>query len=215
MAPLSTFIRLAFVAPVTSRAILGPYQSASTTSLLPAWQPRDFHTGFWNFSAGITTGDEFDPDDEWGLESDPEDDEEDGLTPDQKEAVWCKAKSRGVQLTKAMMMNDQDAATMLQWPYTQSPWDGDLRDELKKWGYKDDFEGDVEIDKQCDFDKTQEMADAFEELGVDPRSALGGGPNDCYYVQHNDGPVVYRDEDGELPDHDEQYYNVDGKELRV
>jgi|SRR5690242_13772021 len=114
MTPLSILIRLAFVAPVGSRAILGLYQSASTTSLLPAWQLRDFHASFWNISTVVAAGDDSDTDDEWGLESDPEDNEEDGLTPDQKEAIWCKAKSRGVQLTKAMMMNDQDAATMLQ-----------------------------------------------------------------------------------------------------
>jgi len=59
------------------------------------------------------------------------------------------------------------------------------------------------------------MADTFEELGVDPRSALGGGPNHCYYVEHNDGPLVHRNENGELPNHDEQYYNVDSKKPRV
>ncbi|KAF2626743.1 hypothetical protein BU25DRAFT_311192, partial [Macroventuria anomochaeta] len=78
-----------------------------------------------------------------------------------------------------MMMNDQEAATMLSWPYTQSKWDGDLKPELRKWGYRDNYEGDKEIDAQCDFDKTHEMGDAFKDLKVDSRSAGQGGPNHC------------------------------------
>ncbi|KAJ4993439.1 hypothetical protein SVAN01_00987 [Stagonosporopsis vannaccii] len=218
----SVFTSLVFAASAASRVILGPYQSASVTSLPSALQPRDFHAGFPNISTVVHSKHSFDPDGKWELDADPEDgvsaspvQDRSELTPEEKEAIWCKAKSRGVQLTKAMMMSDQEAATVLQWPYMQSPWDGDLREDLKKWGYRDDFEGDADIDKQCDFDKTQEMADAFKDLGVDPRSAMAGGPNHCYYVEHNDGPAVHRDENGELPYHEEQYYTADGKELRV
>lgn len=147
---------------------------------------------------------------------DEEGNEEDyGLSPEEKEAIWCKAKGRGLQLTKAMMLNDEAAATMLAWPYIQSPWDGDLRPELRKWGYKDDFDTDAEVDKQCDFDKTHEKADAFKTLRVDLRSARQGGPNHCFYVEHKDGPTILRDEDGELPFPEEQFYDVDGKTLQV
>lgn len=154
-------------------------------------------------------------DDEDHREEEDEEQEKKELTPQQKEAIWCKAKSRGVQLTKAMMMNDQEAATMLQWPYTQSPWDGDLKSELRKWGYKETNNEDKDIDAQCDFEKIHEVGEAFKDIKVDPRPAGQGGPNHCFYVEHMNGPTVIRDEDGELPFEEDQYYPVDGKNYRV
>lgn len=228
MRPLSALALLTLATSTASRAIHGPHRSATTTSLLPVLHLRNLLVNDTNNSGLVAATDDSDPEDEWELESDPEEEEDDEapplvpstpqdpeLTPEQKDALWCKFKSRGYQLTKAMMMNDQDAANLLAWPYIQSPWDGDLRNELRKWGYKDDFEGSNAIDNQCDFKKQHEMTDTFKEIGVDTRSAGQGGPNHCFYVTHNDGPIVHRNEDGELPYHDEQYYPVDGKDYRV
>lgn len=210
---------VALTASAACRAIRGPYKSVTTTSLLPAFQLSNVQVDSSNTTAAIAADDDFgsDLEDPWSLEPDDSEGEEDDptLTPAQQEALWCKAKSRGVQLTKAMMLSDQEAAAMLSWRYTQSPWDGDLRPELRKWGCRDDFEKDEEVDKQCDFDKTHEMADAFKDLNVDPRSAGQGGPNRCFYVEHKDGPAVARDEDGELPWPEEQVYDIDGKMLQV
>jgi len=200
---------LAFAATAASRAVHAPLQSANIAGPLPAVQLRDLQFANPNTSTLAAAKGGSEPD-KW-----PSDDDGPEPTAEEQEAIWCKAKGRGIKLTKAMMMNEQDAAALFEWPYTQSPWDGDLREELKKWGYKDDFEKDPEINKQCDFDKTHEMADAFRDLGVDSRSALEGGPNHCFYVEHMDGPTVLRDEDGELPFHEDQYYPVDNKKLQV
>ncbi|KAH6639023.1 hypothetical protein C7974DRAFT_410019 [Boeremia exigua] len=200
---------LAFAATAASRAVHAPLQSANIAGPLPAVQLRDLQFANPNTSTLAAAKGGSEPD-KW-----PSDDDGPEPTAEEQEAIWCKARGRGIKLTKAMMMNEQDAAALLEWPYTQSPWDGDLREELKKWGYKDDFEKDPEINKQCDFDKTHEMADAFRDLGVDSRSALEGGPNHCFYVEHMDGPTVLRDEDGELPFHEDQYYPVDNKKLQV
>ncbi|KAJ4373529.1 Mitochondrial import inner membrane translocase subunit tim8 [Didymella sp. IMI 355093] len=162
-----------------------------------------------NASTVIIAADQ--PDIEWGFG----DDEDNGFTPEQKEQVWCKVKSRGIQLTKAMMMNDRDAASLLQWPYTESPWGGDLKSELRKWGYKETNNEDDQIDAACDFDNTHEVGDAFKEIKVDPRPAGQGGPNHCFYVEHMNGPTVIPDEDGEIPFEEDQYYYADGKKYRV
>ena len=123
--------------------------------------------------------------------------------------------SRGLKLVKAMMLNQQDVATAHSLRYVQSAWDGDLKPELRKWGYHDDEGKHKENDNQCDFDKTHEMANAFKDLDVDPRSAGTGGPNHCFYVEHKDGPTVIRDENGELPFEEDQYYMADNKKYQV
>lgn len=87
--------------------------------------------------------------------------------------------------------------------------------ELRKWGYRDDDELHEQNDDQCDFDKTQEVGDAFKALNVDPRSKGQGGPNQCFYLEHMNGPTVIRDENGELPFEEEQHYKADGKDYRV
>ncbi|KAJ8106913.1 hypothetical protein OPT61_g9226 [Boeremia exigua] len=201
---------LTFSAIVASRAIQGPVQPTTATSLFPTLQLRDLQLNASAISAPTNISHlrlPFDTAGDW--------DGDDELTDEQKEAIWCKAKSRGYQLMQAMRLDDEEAATTLDWPYTQSPWDGDLRDELEKWGYKDDFEDDEEIDKQCDFDKTHEMADAFKDLGVDPRSKGQGGSNQCFYVEHMNGPTVFRGIDGETPFPEDQNYRADDKILKV
>lgn len=208
-----TFIALAV--NTAGRAIQGPFRPAAVTSLLPALHSRDLQDNKTDAFAAITADDDSDPDDPWTLDPDDEEEDEHTLTPEQEEAIWCKAKSRGVKLIKAMMMDDAEAQTLLSWPYLESPWDGDLKSELRKWGYNDDDEKNKENDDQCDFDKTHEMSEAFSALKVDPRSAGQGGPNHCFYIEHMNGPTVIRDEDGDLPFEEDQHYKVDGKDYQV
>ncbi|KAF3046022.1 hypothetical protein E8E12_010385 [Didymella heteroderae] len=218
MRPLATVTFIAFAVSAASRAIRAPYISAAitTSSLLPpALQLRELQSNNASSDASTVVVAADPSDDEWGLEHDDDDDEKEELTPEQKVQVWCKAKSRGSQLTRAMMMNDQEAAALLQWPYTQSPWDGELKPELKKWGYKETNNEDRDIDAACDFDKTHEVGDAFKALNVDARPAGQGGPNHCFYVEHMNGPTVIPDEDGEMPFEEDQYYEADGKKYRV
>lgn len=211
MKPLATIVFIAFAASAAGGAIRAPSLSTAvtTSSILPeALYLRELQSDSESSNASTV----FAAADPWGFKPPP-------LTPEQKDAVWCKAKSRGSQLTKAMMMNDQEAATMLQWPYTQSTWDGDLRPELKKWGYKEINSEmntqDMDIDGQCDFDKTHELGDAFRAINVDSRSAGKGGPNHCFYVEHMNGPTVIPDEDGEIPEVEDQYYMAEGNKYQV
>lgn len=222
---LATATFIAFAAFAASRAIRASHRSVKVSTSVPYSTLRLREPQSSNVTSNISTiVVAADPlDEKWGLDTDDEDGEDDNderedekeLTSEEKEQIWCKAKSRGVQLTKAMMMNDQEAATLLQWPYAQSPWDGDLKYELTKWGYKETGSEDKQTDAACDFDKTHEMGDAFKGINVDPRPAGQGGPNHCFYIEHMNGPTVFRDEDGELPFEEDQYYPVEGKKLRV
>ena len=212
MKPLTTVTFVAFAASAAGRAIRTRDLSTAvtTSSILPAaLHLRELQLD--NATSEASTV--FAAADGWGFK-------DKSLTPKQKEAIWCKAKGRGYSLTKAMMMNDQEAATTLEWPYTQSPWDGDLKPELKKWGYKEinsemntgEF---TDIDKECDFDR-HELTDAFAGLCVDARPAGRGGPNHCFYVEHMHGPTVLPDEDGDIPEWpEEQYYEADGNKYHV
>jgi hypothetical protein len=118
-------------------------------------------------------------------------------------------------LLKAMTLEKDDAMAMLQWPYTQSPWDGDLKSELRKWGYPDDENIHEQADDLCDFENHHHMRRAFDELGVDARSGGQGGPNHCFKLQHSDNPAVRLDEDGNMPLPSEQRYEVDGTIYKV
>lgn len=214
MRPLTALTFISIAVPTAGRAIQGSFWSATATSLHPTLQLRELQLNNTESAAASTINDDNDPDE--AASPDPDDDDSDqGHTPEELENIWCKAKSRGVKLIKAMMMNDQDAQTLLSWPYIQSPWDGDLKPELRKWGYRDDDELHEQNDDQCDFDKTQEVGDAFKALNVDPRSKGQGGPNQCFYLEHMNGPTVIRDENGELPFEEEQHYKADGKDYRV
>jgi hypothetical protein len=128
--------------------------------------------------------------------------------------IWHKAHCRGAALLKAMSLEEDDSMAMLQWPYTQSPWDGDLKSELRKWGYLDDHIRE-QADSFCDFENHHHMKRAYDELGVDARSAEQGGPNHCFKLQHSDSPAVKLDEDGNMPLPSEQRYKVDGTIYKV
>jgi hypothetical protein len=114
----------------------------------------------------------------------------DPSTPD-PDAVWHKAYCRGAALLRATSLREEDSTVMLEWPYTESPWDG----------Y---FAG-----------PEYEMKRAFNALGVNPHSASMGGPNHCFYLKHGFGPTVILDKNGKMPPLSEQRYETDGKIYRV
>jgi hypothetical protein len=97
----------------------------------------------------------------------------------------------------------------------QSPFDGDGREDLKKWGFDDSDALSDGIKNDCDFDKYHNIKAAFDELGLDTRAKKDGGPNQCFKVNHRDGPAIKRKEDGTLPSEANQYYDVCGKEYRA
>jgi hypothetical protein len=122
------------------------------------------------------------------------------------DAIWCKALGRGRMLAKAMMLNQEEAHLLLQWPYIQSPWDGPLHNELRRWGYLDSEEMHRKVDPSCDF---TDMAAAFAAMGVSTKSTGKGGQNQCFLFTHANGPAMERDKDGKLPDVSKQDYLVD------
>jgi hypothetical protein len=131
--------------------------------------------------------------------------------PSGADAVLHKAYCRGDALSRAMTLGEEESMAMLQWPYIQSPWDGDMKPELRKWGYLDDDSVHANHDGSCDFGKTHIMQRAFDALGVDSRSAGNGGPNHSFRLQHSHGPTVILDEKGKMPSLSRQRYTADGK----
>jgi hypothetical protein len=126
------------------------------------------------------------------------------------DADWAAARCRGERLLYVMKLTDQDEASkVLQWPHVQSPWDGDLKNELALWGYSEEERPD-----RCDFEYN-EFTTPFEALNIDPSSVAEGGGNTCYKFRHYNGPTVEKTPDGKLPDKYIQKYKVDGKEYRV
>lgn len=97
----------------------------------------------------------------------------------------------------------------------QSPFDGDGRKELRKWGFDDSDELSKDVEKECDFDNYHHIKSAFDELGLDARASKDGGPNHCFKINHLNGPAIKRDEDGSLPSEENQYYDVCGKTYKV
>ncbi|KAF1919171.1 hypothetical protein BDU57DRAFT_443135 [Ampelomyces quisqualis] len=85
-----------------------------------------------------------------------------------------------------MLLDEAETSQFLQWPYAESPWDGDLRDALGKWGYSQE----EYADKDCDFKEKYHFGTALEALGIDSKPADQGGSNHCFYLQHNDGPSL-------------------------
>lgn len=138
------------------------------------------------------------------------------FTDEGRNEIWESAVCRGEQLHRAMLLEEEDARKLLTWPHVQSEWDGDLKEELKKWGYSesDQVAGGV-LDTECNFAVTYTLSSAFKDLNIDTRPAGMGGPNRCYKFSHRDGPTVLRRSDGKLPHYSQQYYEADGKKYRA
>jgi hypothetical protein len=124
---------------------------------------------------------------------------------------WTKAVCRGTNLLKAMVLDEAETSRLLQWPYAESPWDGDLRETLGKWGYSQE----EYADEACDFGEKYKFDTALQALGIDSKPADQGGSNHCFYLKHNDGPSVHLGPDGKMPPVKEQKYTVDGKKYPV
>lgn len=97
----------------------------------------------------------------------------------------------------------------------QSPFDGDGREDLARWGFDDSEKLRKEVEKECDFDAYHGIKPAFDELGLDTKAEKDGGPNKCFKINHRDGPAIKRLPDGSLPLESNQCYYVCGKEYRA
>lgn len=134
---------------------------------------------------------------------------------DPDEKIWRKAVCRGQKLLKAMTLDEIDSSVLLSWPYAQSPWDGPMYDELKKWGYKDDEHDHGQSQQLCNFNYLQKARRGLEAMGVDWRSVAQGGDNECFALFHYNGQSVKLDRNGDKPVVKEQRYDADGREYRV
>jgi hypothetical protein len=92
--------------------------------------------------------------------------------PSWEDEIWQKAHCRGAKLLAAMSASDDKQRNILQWPYIQSTWDGNLHLELEEWGYRDSDELHRNADVFCDFGGSfHELRTGFKAMGIDPRSA--------------------------------------------
>lgn len=79
-----------------------------------------------------------------------------------------------------------------------------------EWGYNDVSDRN---DNSFNFKNKlhRDSGVAFEALGIDPRSVGQGGPNQCFGIEHQNGPTIPRRLDGRLPPNTEQYYTAPDK----
>ncbi|KAF9693177.1 hypothetical protein EKO04_008813 [Ascochyta lentis] len=125
-------------------------------------------------------------------------------------AEWEKAWCKGSKLSQAMIKSEAEAAAYV--TPVRSPWDGDLVQQFRKWGYRELENHRSEL---CDFGPDQHnLKRAFTELGIETASSVDGGPNHCFYVEHKYGPTVQRPPDGQWPEPNQQYYMVGEKRYR-
>lgn len=126
-------------------------------------------------------------------------------------AEWEKAWCKGAKLAMGIIKPEAQAQSFV--TPVRSPWDGDLRADFAKWGYRE-IPG--KRDDLCDFGPDQHnIARAFEDLGIDTTPAACGGPNQCFHIEHKYGPTVDMDPSGQWPAPKDQWYRADGRKLRV
>ncbi|KAI4667815.1 uncharacterized protein J4E88_010066 [Alternaria novae-zelandiae] len=132
--------------------------------------------------------------------------------------LWTLAVARGAKLLQGMRSSDAEAAALYSLGTTaESPFDGDLVAKLREWGYNDANEELATTgDEACDFDDPygHSMKRVFDELAIGTKSMRQGGQNQCFQIEHSNGPAVKKDENGKMPELKDQRYEVCGKEYR-
>jgi hypothetical protein len=138
---------------------------------------------------------------------------------DKNDELWDKAVERGTKLLSGMKSSDAEAAVSYNTGESaESPFDGDGVAAFHQWGYNDNpLEFQKAVDKECDMDSAggHKLKQALTDLGLDTRSKNQGGANECFSVEHYDGPAVKRDEIGGIPSQSKQRYDVCGREYRI
>ncbi|KAJ4316919.1 Mitochondrial import inner membrane translocase subunit tim8 [Neodidymelliopsis sp. IMI 364377] len=118
-----------------------------------------------------------------------------------------------------MKSSDASAATLYGMGTTaESPFDGDLISKLREWGYNDNTPAMQKLhDLECNMNSASGhmLSKVFLDLGLDTKSKNNGGPNQCFQIEHFDGPTVIKDPDGSVPPKSSQYYEVCKVQYRV
>ncbi|RAQ99818.1 vacuolar amino acid transporter 1 [Stemphylium lycopersici] len=132
---------------------------------------------------------------------------------------WSLSVARGAKLLQGMRGSDAEAATLYRLDSTaESPFDGHLFDKLREWGYNDNNDALAkQADPECNFDSRDGhmLKKAFGDLGIETKSNGQGGPNQCFLIEHSNGPAVKLGDDGKMPAKADQRYKVCEKEYRV
>jgi hypothetical protein len=130
--------------------------------------------------------------------------------------VWRTSVARGRKLLQGMHSADSVAATLFNLGSTaESPFDGPGATTFATWGYNENAKQHARVDKECDFAAYHKLARTFADLGMGTQSKGAGGPNECFVVNHRDGPAVKRNWRGKVPEVERQRYEVCGVEYRV
>jgi hypothetical protein len=116
-------------------------------------------------------------------------------------AIYSKAECSGEKLWSAMLAEADTVGRYIN--PTRSGFDGNMVADLRAWGWNELGAQWKACNFQTDFHKNA----ALVALGIDPRSANFGGPNQCFYLVHKDGPAVLRDPSGALPPPTKQFYS--------
>ncbi|KAF1851022.1 uncharacterized protein K460DRAFT_271378 [Cucurbitaria berberidis CBS 394.84] len=131
------------------------------------------------------------------------------------QVTWDRFVLKGGALVCAMRNSDKLAGEWLNDvrdpPSAASVWQGDLKPELKKWGWND-----VMSNKMlCSFDNDGfwELESTFRGLGLNPHPVSEGGHNECYRIEHWQ-PNLKDDNDRMVPPAD-QTYKVGEKRYRA
>ncbi|KAH6625587.1 hypothetical protein C7974DRAFT_313491 [Boeremia exigua] len=134
------------------------------------------------------------------------------------EQKWASNVARGRKLLAAMKGTDAEAAAIWKMEGTaKSSFDGDLKTEMKQWGWNDNPDKQKKaLDPQCDVAVYHKIGRAFEELGLGTKSKNAGGPNECFIAEHWSGPTIKKNLLGKLPKPEDQKYKAcDGNKYRV
>jgi hypothetical protein len=132
---------------------------------------------------------------------------------------WTQSVARGAKLLRGMKASDAEAATIYDLGASaESPFDGDLIDKLREWGYNDATDALAkQADLECNFDSSSGnmLKKAFGDLNIGTKPKSQGGANQCFLIEHFDSPAVKKGDDGKMPVRADQRYDVCNKEYRV
>ena len=101
---------------------------------------------------------------------------------------WKQTVARGAKLLRGMKASDAEAATLYDLGASaESPFDGDLIDKLREWGYNDATDALAkQADPECNFDSSSGniLKKAFGDLSIGTKPKSQGGPNQCFLIEH-------------------------------
>ncbi|KAF2437314.1 hypothetical protein P171DRAFT_180271 [Karstenula rhodostoma CBS 690.94] len=132
--------------------------------------------------------------------------------------IWSNAVCKGGQFVEAFPGSDEEAGKIFKStaspPTMRNQWQGDLKDDLSKWGWE---ETNPHAEHFCDFETFWQYNTPYNALGLNKkpkflgfpkRPSPDGGDNVCYEFWHGDKSL----NDDHEKRYVEQEYKVNGQE---